>query len=273
VWPAIQRMLSILFGFGIAVLFQVLVFPVFARRQLTERLAAALEDSVSLIYESAVKAKDNVSSASLGGRIDDASGASRRKAGSKGKAAGRRTAALQREQRKKAAGLDSLLGPTAVVRLWVLWRSCKVQAAEVVWNWGQVPLLAATCCSWHLSPRNQVLLIPSIPSSHTGAEAAARNSHNLIPSAPCLLSSQLNQLSCFPLPLPLTQALKLLPGPLSAAAFGSLVDAAAAVGSTAVHLSAVLEAAHKNLAGTDYHPLPQHLEVRLLAGSVHLGRC
>ena len=115
VWPAIQRMLSILFGFGIAVLFQVLVFPVFARRQLTERLAAALEDSVSLIYESAVKAKDNVSSASLGGRIDDASGASRRKAGSKGKAAGRRTAALQREQRKKAAGLDSLLGPTAVV--------------------------------------------------------------------------------------------------------------------------------------------------------------
>lgn len=58
------------------------------------------------------------------------------------------------------------------------------------------------------------------------------------------------------------QELKLMPGPLSAAAFASLVDAAAAVGSTAVHLTAVLEAAHQNVAGTEHHPLPLHLEAR-----------
>ncbi|PRW05778.1 Aluminum activated malate transporter family [Chlorella sorokiniana] len=185
VWPAIQRMLSILFGFGIAVLAQILVLPVFARRQLTERLAAAFEDSVALMYESAVNAgaqdsrDSGANSGSGGGSGADSNGAtngtgggSSGKPGSKGKAAGNLTAKLQRQQRKKAAGLDSLLGPTAV-------------------------------------------------------------------------------------------ELKLLPSPLSAAAFTSLVDAAATVGSTAVHLSAVLEAAHKNVAGTEHNPLPLHLEERI----------
>ena len=65
------------------------------------------------------------------------------------------------------------------------------------------------------------------------------------------------------------QELKLMPGSLSAAAFASLVDAAAAVGSTAVHLTAVLEAAHQNVAGTEHHPLPLHLEVRYCVHAVH----
>lgn len=46
------------------------------------------------------------------------------------------------------------------------------------------------------------------------------------------------------------------------------MDAAAAVGSTAVHLSAVLAAAHQNVAGSEHHPLPPHLEVTTKARGV-----
>lgn len=122
-WPAIQRMLSILFGFGIAVLAQILVLPVFARRQLTQRLADALQDSVTLIYASAMDVSgEPAGQAQPGGGSGGASGGASgpsaggsKEADSKAKAAGKRSAVLQREQRKKAAGLDSLLGPTAVV--------------------------------------------------------------------------------------------------------------------------------------------------------------
>ncbi|KAL4425283.1 hypothetical protein ABPG75_009299 [Micractinium tetrahymenae] len=132
VWPAIRRMISILIGFGIAAVVQLSVFPVFARRQLTDRLACALEASVCTLYEAAA------------GAVHQQPG---------------HTAKLQRAQLKAAAGLDALVKPTAV-------------------------------------------------------------------------------------------ELKLIPGPLSAAAFASLVDSVTTVGSTAVHLSAVLEAAHSN-AGLD----------------------
>ena len=117
-WPAIQRMLSILFGFGIAVLAQILVLPVFARRQLTQRLADALQDSVTLIYASAMDVSGEPAGQVQQGGSSASSGTSSsggKEAASKAKAAGKRSAVLQREQRKKAAGLDSLLGPTAVV--------------------------------------------------------------------------------------------------------------------------------------------------------------
>lgn len=140
-------MLSILFGFGIAVLFQIFVFPVFARRQLTERLAAALEESVALLYEAAENAQGAGQAAGQpqGGGGGGSSGAASAGGAAGGKAsggsllsrvtwpfgkgavkskasaaAGSRTAALQRAQRKKAAGLDALLGPTAVVSLGLL---------------------------------------------------------------------------------------------------------------------------------------------------------
>ena len=104
-WPAIQRILSILFGFGIAALAQTFLFPVFARRQLTERLAAALEASVTLLYGAALQAGEPPAGKGGGDGGD----------GSAAAAAGRRTAALQRKQRKLAAGLDGLLAPAAVV--------------------------------------------------------------------------------------------------------------------------------------------------------------
>ena len=57
------------------------------------------------------------------------------------------------------------------------------------------------------------------------------------------------------------QELWFLPGPLSATDFAALVDSVAVVGSTAVSLSAVLDAVHSNMAGSDSHPLPPELEV------------
>lgn len=106
-WPAITRMLSIMIGFAISGLVQILVLPVFARRQLTEALAAALEHSVALIYEQAAAAQGG-QKAQQGCAGGGAGGSA---------AAGERTAVLQRAQRKQAAALDGLLGPTAVVSL------------------------------------------------------------------------------------------------------------------------------------------------------------
>lgn len=66
-----------------------------------------------------------------------------------------------------------------------------------------------------------------------------------------------------PVPCPSTppQELRFLRGPLSAADLSALVDATSVVGSTTVGLSAVLEAVHTNVPGTDRHPLPVELEV------------
>lgn len=207
-WPAIQRILSILIGFALAVLAQTFIFPVFARRQLTERLAAALEDSVALLYGSALQAGEQPAGKEGGGGSD----------GSRAAAASRRTAALQRKQRKQAAGLDGLLGPAAVVS-----GSCGRRAGRVG--------------SWH---------VPQAP------EGCARSPERCAAVAPSASQPSIT---------PRGQELKLLPGPLSAADFGTLVDSAAAVGSTAVHLTAVLEAVHANVAGTEHQWLPPDLEV------------
>ena len=96
---AIRRLVSILIGILIPCVVQLVVFPVFARRQLTERLAAALEDSVAMLLAAAAHAMYHPK-----GRRG-------------GKAAGlEETASLQRVQRKMVAGMDKLLQPTRTVR-------------------------------------------------------------------------------------------------------------------------------------------------------------
>lgn len=102
---AMRRLVSIIIGIAIPCIVQLLVFPVFARRQLTERLAAALGESVCLLRDAAASAVHLPKSASSKGG-----------AGGEGAGIGSQAARLQRAQRKVASGMDKLLDPTATVR-------------------------------------------------------------------------------------------------------------------------------------------------------------
>ena len=94
---ALRRLVSILIGVLIACATQLLVLPIWARRQLTERLGDSLHDAVDLLVATHAKATS-------------------RPAGGDGGVPGSQTAALQRAQRKKASALDALLAATTVVR-------------------------------------------------------------------------------------------------------------------------------------------------------------
>ena len=102
-WPAVQRMLSVLVGIGIACLVQLAVLPIWAHRQLTRRLADSLGRSVALLRGCVAAVKEQAQSGGGGG------------GGASGGRAGARAASVQRMQRKAAARLDALLKPTATV--------------------------------------------------------------------------------------------------------------------------------------------------------------
>lgn len=105
---AIRRQASILIGIVVAALAQLLVLPLWARRQLCERLAAALEDAVGTLRcaGSSVLYRPQGGGQASGspGAAGDAQLASR-------------TTVLQRAQRQAMAAMDALLVPTATVRV------------------------------------------------------------------------------------------------------------------------------------------------------------